>query len=196
MTARSMIRLNDLTDHGGKVITSIDNCVYQGVPVATKGDLVNCPKYKCEKCPAIGNVTMVWEKTTSYSEITIAYQTKIAGTIYNPELNIIETWLCMDTNFDGWKPAQCLFLEAKANYDQFFKNGEPNGFYRKIKLGKKKLSGHDNMLKQARKQNEVYIALNNIPKSHWHFLQFVSYSYFTETFAPYLNIKTFNTMMS
>ncbi|WP_240042429.1 Tox-REase-5 domain-containing protein [Photorhabdus khanii] len=66
---------------------------------------------------------MIWEKTTSYSEITITYQTKIAGAIYNPELNIIETWLCMDTNFDGWKPAQCLFLEAKAKYDQFFKNG-------------------------------------------------------------------------
>ncbi|MCC8466944.1 hypothetical protein J8V44_21635, partial [Photorhabdus bodei] len=48
---------------------------------------------ECKKCPAIGNVTMVWEKTTSYSEITIAYQTKIAGTIYNPELNLIETWL-------------------------------------------------------------------------------------------------------
>ncbi|NHB61917.1 restriction endonuclease fold toxin 5 domain-containing protein [Photorhabdus sp. RW14-46] len=126
----------------------------------------------------------------------IAYQTKIAGTIYNPELNIIETWLCMNTNFDGWKPEKCLFLEAKANYDQFFKNGEPNGFYRKVKLGKKKLSGYDSMLKQARKQNEVCIALNNIPKSHWHFLQPVSYSYFTEAFAPYLNIKTFNTMMS
>ncbi|MBS9441550.1 restriction endonuclease fold toxin 5 domain-containing protein [Photorhabdus heterorhabditis] len=157
---------------------------------------ITSSRTECEKCPAIGKVMMVWEKTTSYSEITIAYQTKIAGTIYNPELNLIETWLCMDTSFDGWKPAKCLFLEAKANYDQFFKNGEPNGFYRKVKLGKKKLSGHDSMLKQARKQNEVCIALNNIPKSHWHFLQPVSYSYFTEAFAPYLNIKTFNTMMS
>ncbi len=123
MASKAVIRLNDLTDHGGKVITAIDNCVYQGVPVAAKGDLVNCPKCKCEKCPEIGNITMIWEKTTSYSEITITYQTKIAGAIYNPELNIIETWLCMDTNFDGWKPAQCLFLEAKAKYDQFFKNG-------------------------------------------------------------------------
>ncbi|EQB97886.1 PAAR domain-containing protein [Photorhabdus temperata] len=46
MTNKAVIRLNDLTDHGGKVITAIDNCVYQGVPVAAKGDLVNYPKCK------------------------------------------------------------------------------------------------------------------------------------------------------
>ncbi|OCQ50499.1 hypothetical protein Ppb6_04274 [Photorhabdus australis subsp. thailandensis] len=46
MTDRAVIRLNDLTYHGGKVITAIDNCVYQGVPVAAKGDLVSCPKCK------------------------------------------------------------------------------------------------------------------------------------------------------
>ncbi len=95
---------------------------------------------ECEKCPAIGNVTMVWEKTTSYSEITIAYQTKIAGTIYNPELNLIETWLCMDTNFDGWKPAQCLFLEAKAKYDQFFKNGIPMNWWKISKSGDRSMT--------------------------------------------------------
>ncbi|MEK9495083.1 PAAR domain-containing protein [Photorhabdus sp. P32] len=46
MTESTVIRLNDLTDHGGKVITAIDNYVYQDVPVATKGDLVSCPKCK------------------------------------------------------------------------------------------------------------------------------------------------------
>ncbi|TDB45075.1 restriction endonuclease fold toxin 5 domain-containing protein [Photorhabdus khanii] len=149
---------------------------------------------ECEKCPAIGNVTMVWEKTTSYSEITIAYQTKIAGTIYNPELNIIETWLCMNTNFDGWKPAQCLFLEAKAKYDQFFKNGEPKNFYKDVKL-KGDMSGHDSMIYQAKKQNLVCITLNNVPKSHWHFLQPVSYAYFSRAFTKFNNIKVFNTVI-
>ncbi|ETS32734.1 hypothetical protein PTE_01381 [Photorhabdus khanii NC19] len=46
MASKAVIRLNDLTDHGGKVITAIDNCVYQSVPVAAKGDLVSSPKCK------------------------------------------------------------------------------------------------------------------------------------------------------
>ncbi|OTA18709.1 hypothetical protein Xbed_03062 [Xenorhabdus beddingii] len=44
MTGRAVIRLNDTTDHGGTVITAIDRYVYQGVPVAAKGDLVTCPQ--------------------------------------------------------------------------------------------------------------------------------------------------------
>ncbi|WP_217470477.1 hypothetical protein [Photorhabdus akhurstii] len=36
MTNRAVIRLNDLTDHGGQVITAIDNYVYQGVPESGK----------------------------------------------------------------------------------------------------------------------------------------------------------------
>ncbi|EYU13181.1 MULTISPECIES: restriction endonuclease fold toxin 5 domain-containing protein [Photorhabdus] len=151
---------------------------------------------ECEKCPAIGNVTMVWEKTTSYSEITIAYQTKIAGTIYNPELNLIETWLCMDTNFDGWKPAQCLFLEAKAKYDQFFKNGEPDWIFGEFRKTPTSKTGAESTIWQAERQNRVCIGLNNIPKSHWHFLQPISYEYFSEMFVPFTNIKTFHTPMS
>ncbi|EQB97888.1 restriction endonuclease fold toxin 5 domain-containing protein [Photorhabdus temperata] len=139
---------------------------------------------ECEKCPAIGNVTMVWEKTTSYSEITIAYQTKIAGTIYNPELNIIETWLCMDTNFDGWKPAQCLFLEAKAKYDQFFENGTPKPWWK---------SSDYSMQKQGKRQQWVCISLNSIPNSHWHFMQPISYAYYLEKLSIYSNIKVFHT---
>ncbi|MCC8373856.1 hypothetical protein CKY10_07535 [Photorhabdus sp. HUG-39] len=139
---------------------------------------------KCEKCPAIGKVMMVWEKTTSYSEITIAYQTKIAGTIYNPELNIIETWLCMDTNFDGWKPAQCLFLEAKAKYDQFFENGKPKPWWK---------SSDYSMQKQGKRQQWVCTSLNSTPNSHWHFMQHISYAYYLEKLSIYSNIKVFHT---
>ncbi|MGJ0624046.1 PAAR domain-containing protein [Xenorhabdus bovienii] len=46
MVGKAVIRLNDTTDHGGKVITAIDSYVYQGVPIAGKGDLVSCPKCK------------------------------------------------------------------------------------------------------------------------------------------------------
>ncbi|MBD1228739.1 hypothetical protein [Xenorhabdus griffiniae] len=45
-------------------------------------DAISTTREKCDKCPAIGQVAMVWETTKSYSEITIAYQTKIAGTMY------------------------------------------------------------------------------------------------------------------
>ncbi|CDM88584.1 PAAR domain-containing protein [Xenorhabdus bovienii] len=46
MPNKAVIRLNDKTDHGGKVITAIEGYIYQGIPVAGKGDLVVCPK--CE----------------------------------------------------------------------------------------------------------------------------------------------------
>ncbi|PHM50526.1 PAAR domain-containing protein [Xenorhabdus miraniensis] len=46
MLGKAIIRLNDATDHGGKVITAIDGYVYQRVPIAAKGDLVTCPKCK------------------------------------------------------------------------------------------------------------------------------------------------------
>ncbi|WP_387691933.1 hypothetical protein [Photorhabdus sp. RM71S] len=36
MTNRAVIRLNDTTDHGGKVVTAIDDCVYQDVPESGK----------------------------------------------------------------------------------------------------------------------------------------------------------------
>ncbi|MDE1475900.1 PAAR domain-containing protein [Xenorhabdus bovienii] len=44
MADKAVIRLNDTTDHGGKVITALDGYVYQGVPIAAQGDLVTCPK--------------------------------------------------------------------------------------------------------------------------------------------------------
>ncbi|PHM37587.1 hypothetical protein Xmau_03804 [Xenorhabdus mauleonii] len=46
MAGKAVIRLNDMTDHGGQVITAIDGYAYQGIPVAAKGDLVTCPKCK------------------------------------------------------------------------------------------------------------------------------------------------------
>ncbi|MCC8368376.1 PAAR domain-containing protein [Xenorhabdus sp. PB61.4] len=46
MAGQAVIRLNDATDHGGKVITAIDGYVYLGVPIAAKGDLVVCPQCK------------------------------------------------------------------------------------------------------------------------------------------------------
>ncbi|OCG26187.1 hypothetical protein A9G28_07150 [Gilliamella sp. Fer1-1] len=41
--SRGVIRLGDLTDHGGKVITASSTMTILGKPVARVGDLVSCP---------------------------------------------------------------------------------------------------------------------------------------------------------
>jgi uncharacterized Zn-binding protein involved in type VI secretion len=40
---RGVIRLNDPTSHGGKVISAASNSTVMGVAVARKGDLCSCP---------------------------------------------------------------------------------------------------------------------------------------------------------
>ncbi|PHM47678.1 PAAR domain-containing protein [Xenorhabdus miraniensis] len=46
MATKAVILLNDTTDHGGKVITTVGGYTYKGIPVAGETDLVECPK--CE----------------------------------------------------------------------------------------------------------------------------------------------------
>ncbi|OWJ57082.1 PAAR domain-containing protein [Paraburkholderia caledonica] len=40
-----LIRLNDITDHGGEVVTASDAMRYGGRCVARKGDHVTCPRH-------------------------------------------------------------------------------------------------------------------------------------------------------
>ena len=47
---RKVIRLNDPTTHGGKVITAAPNSKVQGVAVARKGDCCLCPLKGHENC--------------------------------------------------------------------------------------------------------------------------------------------------
>ncbi len=44
--SKAVILLGDTTDHGGKVITAIDDCTHNGIPIAGKEDLVECPQCK------------------------------------------------------------------------------------------------------------------------------------------------------
>ncbi|OTA18708.1 hypothetical protein Xbed_03061 [Xenorhabdus beddingii] len=141
---------------------------------------------KCEKCPAIGQVMMVWEKTNGRSALAISYQSAIAKTIYNPELSMIESWTCLGVSFDGWQPANCLFLEAKAKYDNFFRNDEPMSWWK---------SGDDSMKNQGKRQQDVCSSLDGIPNCHWHFLEPVSFAYYSEAFSAYPNIKVFHTFL-
>jgi len=47
---RRVIRLNDPTSHGGKVIAAAPNTTAMGVPVARKGDRCFCPLKGHEAC--------------------------------------------------------------------------------------------------------------------------------------------------
>ncbi|MDE1478321.1 restriction endonuclease fold toxin 5 domain-containing protein [Xenorhabdus bovienii] len=160
----------------------------------TETGTIASSRTKCEKCPAIDKVMMDWEKTNGRSDLATSYQAFIANTIFNPVTKMIEVWVCFNVSFDGWKPAQCLFLEAKAQYDNFFEDGEPKWFFKSFRKKPTDKTGLESMLSQATRQNTVCTTLNNIPKSHWHFLQPVSYGYFLTAFSIYPNIKVFHTL--
>ncbi|MDC9595091.1 restriction endonuclease fold toxin 5 domain-containing protein [Xenorhabdus sp. IM139775] len=146
--------------------------------------VITSSRTECEKCPAIGKVVMVWESTNGRSASAITYQAAIAKTIYDANLSRIESWDCLGVNFDGWQPYSCLFLEAKAKYDNFFKNGRPMDWW---------ANGHLSMISQAERQQMVCSSLNSIPNSHWHFLQPVSFAYYARALSKFPNIKVFNT---
>ncbi|MGS0630374.1 Tox-REase-5 domain-containing protein, partial [Photorhabdus asymbiotica] len=89
--------------------------------------------------------------------------------------------------FDGWQPKRCLFLEAKARYDQFFDSkGKPKSWWKGAKSGKK----------QAERHQTVCNALDNMPHVEWHFLQPISYKYFKALFIEHKNISVHYTPCS
>ncbi|WP_368073412.1 Tox-REase-5 domain-containing protein [Lonsdalea iberica] len=78
--------------------------------------------------------------------------------------------------FDGWKPERCLFLEAKGHYDQFFdKESKPMAWF----------SGQYEIQEQAKRQQNAIDICESIPKCHWHFMEPVSFSYFSKIFVIY-----------
>ncbi|MDE1486979.1 restriction endonuclease fold toxin 5 domain-containing protein [Xenorhabdus bovienii] len=152
----------------------------------TETGTIASSRTKCEECPAIGQVTPYWESVSISADSTI-YQIQICNSVYMPEIEKIQVWLCLGVRFDGWKPQQCLFLEAKAKYDQFFENDDPKFWW---KISK---SGHISMMSQAGRQQTVCSTLKGIPNSHWHFLQPVSFAYYAKAFSIYANIKVLHT---
>ncbi|PHM45104.1 hypothetical protein Xmau_01311 [Xenorhabdus mauleonii] len=149
-------------------------------------EAITSSRTKCKECPAIGKVMMVWESTNGRSALAISYQALISKTIYDANLSRIESWNCLSVSFDGWQPSNCLFLEAKAKYDNFFKNGIPMGWW----------EGQFSMMSQAEKQQMVCSSLNAIPTSHWHFLQPISFAYYARAFSKFPNIKVFHTPLT
>ncbi|MCW2478074.1 restriction endonuclease fold toxin 5 domain-containing protein [Candidatus Symbiopectobacterium sp. NZEC135] len=149
----------------------------------------------CEDCPAIPKV-IPEEELFDGAEINLMYQARICSTAVRKDSsskNYIQEFAFRDprlfnpkkkVKFDGWKPERCLFLEAKGRYDQFFdQDGEPVTWYSKL----------EDPIIQARRQQDAIDLCNNIPKCHWHFMQPVSHSYYSEQLRLLQDITAFYT---
>lgn len=138
----------------------------------------------CKTCTAIGLVGPHKQYVDSWSISSINYQQRICSTTLGLDgtRTYINEYKCLDVAFDGWKEAECLFLEAKGKYDQFFKaDGTP--WY----------DGVENTLNQGTRHQMVMELLESVPYCHWHFMQPKSANYFKQKFAKYINLKVFHT---
>lgn len=146
----------------------------KAMPIAQAGSQTKT-RDKCTKCPPdCGTlVTRNW----NMSEISREYQARITGFAPRTE------WDFGGTDFDGFKSQACLLLEAKAKYDQFFKSADtPKIFFR--------ITGLTKIKDQAKRQSAV-VESSSPAQLHWHFMQPLSYAYFTESFsASFLPIVT------
>ncbi|MGV7959780.1 restriction endonuclease fold toxin 5 domain-containing protein [Photorhabdus tasmaniensis] len=133
----------------------------------------------CEACLAIPVTSEKYRKVSRWSTITINYQRFIAKTRYDPAAQMIQEFQCLKVTFDGWRPMYCRFLEAKARYDQFFKDKEPKNWWK----------GARSARKQAERHQKVCDALEGTPHVEWHFLQPISCTYFKIVFSKHKNIS-------
>ncbi|EKS6641997.1 hypothetical protein QCD58_000743 [Enterobacter hormaechei] len=149
----------------------------------------------CEKCTAIPWVSPIQEPFNG-SETSLNYQMRICGTYSmhnsNGTTSVEEyafrhpglTNSTKQVKFDGWKPAECLFLEAKGKYDSFFdKNGEPYSWY----------EGDQDTKDEARRQQNALSLCDDIPECHWHFMEPVSFAYYSKIFRKYPRFTVLHT---
>ena len=139
----------------------------KAAPIAQAGTQTKTQPDSCKKCPP--DCGTLVGRNWNMSEDARAYQARITGFAPNTE------WNFEATDFDGFRSQACLLLEAKARYDQFFdKAGQPKLFFTFIGLPK--------IISQAGRQSEV---IWKSPPSvlHWHFMQPVSFGYFSGRFS-------------
>ncbi|PPK41975.1 restriction endonuclease fold toxin 5 of polymorphic toxin system [Trinickia symbiotica] len=125
------------------------------------------PDESREHCPPTRGRLVI--RRWSMSDISREYQARITG--FQPYTE----WL-FEIEFDGFRPQECRLQEAKGKYDQFFdsKTGLPEDFF--VIFG-----GVGDMLDQARKQSDI-VRSNPPAKLTWHFMQPISYTYFSREF--------------
>jgi hypothetical protein len=134
----------------------------------------------CKSCPPDGKVLPMLRRCSRWSEVTINYQTRICGTLYNPATQQIQEFKYSGVSFDGWKEALCQFWEAKARYDQFFDiHNEPKGWWK----------GLYSAIGQASRHQAV-ATVNQPLKVVWIFMQPISHEYFKKIFRDMPDIIT------
>jgi hypothetical protein len=149
----------------------------KSAPLAEAGTQAKT-KDKCDKCPPDGGLLV--RREWNMSDLSRAYQARITGFAPYTE------WNFQANDFDGFKSQECLLLEAKANYDQFFESAtEPKFFF--------KITGIPKMIRQGIRQSMVTVK-SPPSRLHWHFMQPLSHAYFTAQFRKRsLIITTFLT---
>jgi hypothetical protein len=93
----------------------------KAAPVADAGTQAKT-KDTCAKCPPDGGILV--KRNWSMSEVSRNYQARVTGFAPYTE------WNFQGNDFDGFRSQECLLLEAKATYDQFFNSpSEPKFFF-------------------------------------------------------------------
>lgn len=132
----------------------------------------------CQKCPP--DCGYLVGRNWNMSENSRVYQARITGFAPGTE------WHFEGVDFDGFKSAMCLLLEAKGFYDQFFgKDGSPKLFFG--------LFGEKKIMAQARVQSGV-VWTSPPALLQWHFQQPISFAHFARKFgSSLLPIQAFYT---
>lgn len=121
----------------------------------------DCSRRK--ECPALKGHPK-WINRSGNSKLSRDYQHYI--TKFPPNIE----WFFENIHFDGFFPDRCELPEAKARYDQFFKNGQPKPFY--------------NIAEDYEEAKRQYDVTNRNPPTllKWYFMTPVYYSYMKNYF--------------
>jgi len=149
----------------------------KSAPIAEAGTHAKT-KDTCDKCPPDGGILV--RREWNMSQVSRDYQVRITG--FAP----FTEWSYQGTDFDGFRSAGCLLMEAKAMYDQFFISPtKPKKFF--------KFTGLRKIVDQALRQGNV-VTRSPPSQLHWHFMQPLSHAYFAKQFrGAGLPIVTFLT---
>ncbi|WP_058895390.1 Tox-REase-5 domain-containing protein [Herbaspirillum rubrisubalbicans] len=81
-----------------------------------KAEVDAASRDKCRDCPPLAGHEIT--KNFKVHEPWMDYQARVTGMRSGPLF--LTEWKYEKREFDGFKPAECLLMEAKAAYDQFF----------------------------------------------------------------------------
>ncbi|MCP1572363.1 hypothetical protein J2S30_000742 [Herbaspirillum rubrisubalbicans] len=135
-----------------------------------KAEVDAASRDKCRDCPPLAGHEIT--KNFKVHEPWMDYQARVTGMRSGPLF--LTEWKYEKREFDGFKPAECLLMEAKAAYDQFFSApGEfEYDFKKRIIL---------DMVEQVRLQNKAAQPRPPV-KLYWYFMEPWTYAYLKPMF--------------